>query len=425
MHLIVLLLVFFFCTSAVHADDNAPRFIRIPLLFITDRDQLPATKLQAIDFGPHRKYVGECLHEPFMGTGYCVVENVDNKVITPELKALGWEPAAPKEKLTASKAELVTGSNFDETEKKFYGKVHDQALLSKDKTLCIFAHGYKYTFRRSMFSAARLAYSAERPLLLYSWPSVAKLRSYTADENNVEWSQDHFNDMITDLKQMCASDPSVHLRMYAHSMGNRLVVRACPLLKEQSCFLEYNLICPDIDDGLVQHYARRYLSGKGTANIRLYISTKDKALAFSQLLHGGYVRLGECADSFGGLVGSILGDQNKANGDNNSEEERAYQELIAKTKARIQTIDFTNIDIGWMGHSIPDDLIASMSMTGKPSVGLSLEEVDSGNRGKTTNFFSKLTKVSDQDPNAKGLGKLLRVVKISPPTKVATKPANN
>jgi esterase/lipase superfamily enzyme len=422
MNLIVLLLVFLFCTSAAHADDNAPAFIRVPMLFVTDRNQLLPTKLQAIDFGPHRKYSGECLHDPFMGTAFCVVANVDKKPITPALKALGWEPAAPKEKETVTQATLIQADNFTDIQKKFYDKVHEQALLSPDKSIFIFAHGYKYTFHRALFSAARMAYNAERPLILYSWPSVAKLRSYTADENNVEWSQEHFNDVVVRLEKMCADDPSVTLRMYAHSMGNRLIVRACPLLREQKCFTEFNMICPDVDDGLVQHYARKYLSANGTAKIRIYMSQKDKALAFSQLLHGGYTRLGECADSFGGMVDFVLGNKDAAS----DKPDPNMEALLAKTKARMQTIDFTAIDLGWMGHSIPAKLICSMSFYGKPCTGLSLVDEESGSRGKTANFFAKLTKVTDKDEAETHLGKLLRVVKIKPgsaPTVASSTPA--
>ena len=144
----------------------------------------------------------------------------------------------------------------------------------------------------------------------YSWPSVGKLRSYDTDETNVEWSQDHFNDVITHLEQLCTADPSVKVRLFAHSMGTRLAVRATPLLREKLYLVEAALICPDVDDGLVQHYIRRYLSAKGTVTLRVYMSRHDKALAFSQLVHGGYTRLGEQADALSGWITKTLTAQN-------------------------------------------------------------------------------------------------------------------
>jgi esterase/lipase superfamily enzyme len=414
MHLIVLVILFFICSLNAHAADSAPRLVRIPLFFVTDRNQLPATKKCAIDFGSQRKYIGDCKHDPFLGTAYSVVENVEKKQITPDLAALGWAPAEPTDKLADSEAKLISKESFEANEKAFYDQIHQAALKEPDKTFFVFAHGYKYAFKRALFSAARLAYYAERPLVLYSWPSVGKLSAYDSDENNVEWSQDHFNDMIVQLEQLCADDPNVKIRLMAHSMGSRLLIRATPLLHEKHCFTEFALICPDVDDGLVKHYARRYLSVKGTTKIRLYMSQKDKALAFSQLMHGGYARLGEAADAIGSLVSTATG-QGNASSDTKTEspEDSAYRALLEKTKARMQTIDFTNIDLGWMGHSIPDKLICSMSYTNSPPPGLAFKPEESGARGKLSQRFSRMTKIHDAEPVAGGT--VLRVVRVSPP----------
>jgi hypothetical protein len=428
MHLAILALLFFLCIAPSMASDSAPRFLRVPVLYITDRNQLPTPKFGGVDFGPQRKYLGDCKHDPFMGTAYCVIENVDGKELTDYRKSLGWAPAEPKEKVTATQADVFKGDSFEANEKQFYATIHKEALLTPDKTFFVFAHGYKYAFRRALFSAAKLAYNAERPLILYSWPSVAKLRSYTADENNVEWSQDHFNDMVIQLEKVCSDDPSVHIRMMAHSMGNRLLIRACPLLREQKCFTEFAMICPDIDDGLVQHYARRYLSVNGTAEIRLYMSEKDKALAFSQLLHGGYTRFGECADAIGGMVSQVIGQkQNGSKGPSDADKEFAAR--LKKTAARMETIDFTNIDLGWMGHSIPAKVICSMSYTDTPGPGYALVKQESGQRGKTSNLFAKMTHTivpTSPDQEIMHAGNCLRVVKVNAPSnKVATKAAGS
>ena len=293
-------------TNQQAAADEAPnRFLRVPVFFITDRNLQP-TKSGEVNFGPHRKYIGDCKHDPFMGSAYCVVENIDRKPLNPHLRELGWSEATATDRLGAFKASPITDDNFDKIQKRFYDEVHARTIATGDKNLFIFVHGYKNTFNGALGTAAKLAYDAERPLILYSWPSVAKLRSYTSDENNVEWSQEHFNDFVLHLEQLCSADPSVKVRLFAHSMGTRLVIRATPFLAEKKYLVETALICPDIDDGLVKHYARRYLSTKGTTEIRLYMSRRDKALALSQVVHGGYTRLGEQADALGGLVTKAL-----------------------------------------------------------------------------------------------------------------------
>ena len=414
--ILAVLIGFFSLLSAANpalATEASDRFLRVPVFFITDRNLQP-TKTGDVDFGPQRKYIGECKHDPFMGSAYCVVENVEKKPLSDHLKELGWSQALSKDKLGDFKATTVTADSFEKIQKEFYEKVHEKAILTQDKNLFIFAHGYKNSFRAALLTAAKIAYNAERPLVLYSWPSAAKLRSYTTDECNVEWSQEHFNDVVTHLEKLCTDDPSVKVRYFAHSMGTRLLVRATPLLSEKKYMVEAALICPDIDDGLVKHYARRYLSVNGTAEIRLYMSRRDKALALSQLVHGGYTRLGEQADAIGGWVTKTLSGQSAeaaaTNPDDTKAQEAEFADRLKKTKGRMQTIDFTNIDKGLIGHNVPAKLICSMSFTGTPGAGLELVAEESGQRSKLSHAFSKLTKLKDTDDMSLA-GAVLKVMK--------------
>jgi esterase/lipase superfamily enzyme len=281
-------------------------------------------------------------------------------------------------------------------------------LLIPDKNVFVFIHGYKNSFQSGLHTAAKMSYYAERPLIFYSWPSVCRFRSYDSDENNCEWSQEHFNEVVTQLDTLCIADPSVKIRLMAHSMGSRLAVRACPLLREKRWLAEAALICPDIDDGLVKHYAKRYLSANGTCKIRVYMSQQDKALAISQFLHGGYTRFGERADSLSGWTLNAL------KGNSGNQASKDDPELAAKleaTKHRMQTIDFTNIDSGIVGHKVPAKLICSMSFTDGPPSGLKLVPERSGQRSKLSERLSKFTKLHDnQELSVKGI--CLRVVKL-------------
>ena len=390
------------------AIDAAPRFLRIPVFFITDRNLAPPKKNpDAVDFGPHRKYIGECKHDPYMGTAYCVMPNVEGKQLDKHLTDLGWAPAEGKEKEGDFKATLIKGEDFPSTEKTFYGRVSEEAKLNPDHTFFTFAHGYKNSFKTAIHTAAKLEYYAERPLIFYSWPSVCKFRSYDSDEGNNEWSQEHYNDMVNQLDAMCTNDPSLKVRMMAHSMGTRLVVRACPFLREKPWLVEAALICPDIDDGLVKHYAKRYLSEKGTTMIRVYMSQRDKALAISQIIHGGYNRLGECADSISawGAHAAV------ANAGKDNQDDPELAAVLEKTKKRMQTIDFTNIDTGMFGHQVPARLICSMSFTNQPCSGLTLVEEESGGRSKLSQRLSKATKLRNKE-ELSIKGNCLRVVKL-------------
>jgi hypothetical protein len=391
-----------FC-PLVSAEESASKFVRVPIFFLTDRNLVGDPKQSNFDFGPHRKYLGDCLHDPFVGNAYVVIENVDNKPITEALKAIGWQPAEKDKSQGLVTNTLVTGQNQEEIASKFYGALKEKCELTADKNVFIFAHGYKTSFRSAAHTAAWLAYNSERPTVLYSWPSVAKLRSYSSDENNVEWSQEHFNDMIGSLDTVCKEDPDIKIRLMAHSMGSRLLVRGIPFLREKPYIAEFALICPDVDAGLVKHYARRYFNPNGTAKVRLYMSRRDKALALSQIVHGGYTRLGECADSMSGMLGQVMGNK-PAPGENAEKiearkDDAAFKESIKLAQHRLQTIDFTQIDRGFIGHKIPARLVCSMSFNGKPGQGLELEQEESGKRSGLSNTFARITHLKDNSPH--------------------------
>jgi hypothetical protein len=397
-------------STPVQSIDTPPRFLRIPVFFITDRNLAPPKgHPDVIDFGPHRKYIGDCKHDPYMGTAYCVMPNVEGKRLDKHLSDLGWASVEGKQKEGDFKATLLPGDNFESIEKSFYGKIRDAALLTPDRNIFVFAHGYKNSFKSALHTAAKMEYYAERPLIFYSWPSVCKFRSYTSDENNCEWSQEHFNEVVNQLDSLCTQDPSLKVRLMAHSMGTRLTVRACPFLREKPWLVEADLICPDIDDGLVKHYAKRYLSANGKCVIRVYMSQRDKALAISQILHGGYNRFGECADSISAMASGVFKGNSAA--DKDAKDDAELAEVLEKTKHRMQTIDFTNIDSGPVGHKVPAKLICSMSFTDHPCAGLQLVPEEGGQRSKLSGRISKFTKLRNpQELSIKGT--CLRVVKL-------------
>jgi len=396
--------------AAALAADEAPALVRVPIYFVTDRNL--QSKEPAIKFGPHRKYIGDCEHDPFMGSGYCVVANTDKKALTPGLVAQGWAAADAQQKVGDAQISLIAAADFPEIQKKFFKAVEEKGVESEHKNIVLFSHGYKNSFESAWHTAARFSYQFESPVILYSWPSVAKLRSYSSDENNSEWSQEHYNDVLEKLEETCVAS-SLHLRIYAHSMGSRLAVRATPYLREKPHVVEVALVCPDVDQGLVKHYTRRYLSTKGTVKLRLYMSQRDKALALSQVLHGGYTRLGECADSIASMATSAFKLKDDAKAEAETEEDREFKERIERTKHRMQTIDFTEFDTGMIGHQIPVEVIKSMAFTDAPGPGLELVPQESGQRSRTSRMFTAITKTKQQQHSIVPQENCLRLVKAS------------
>jgi esterase/lipase superfamily enzyme len=307
----------------------------IPIYYVTDRN------LKGETFGVYRRYPSQCKHEMYYGTTFVAVPNTKKKIENEKLKALGWELSDKRPPKIAPK-DRIDPANCEVAKKQFFDRLKKELDQTGKPDLCMFVHGACDPFEDSSQDAAELAYSLEKPMILYSWPATNKWRGYFVDAGNNEWSQGHFNQFCKDLMAFKAEHP-LQLTSISHSMGNRLVIRALPIVYGKGLVSDWELVSPDIDADTCRHYTMGYQEIKST--LRLYVSNRDKLLPFSQILHGGYYRLGEAA----------------------------MPTVSRHVKAKLlERIDFTAIDHGFTGHSIPNDLIANMVASNTPGSQLAL-----------------------------------------------------
>jgi esterase/lipase superfamily enzyme len=190
----------------------------------------------------------------------------------------------------------------------------------------IFIHGYNVSFADAARRAAQIAYDLgfQGLPMLYSWPSEGTTLRYSVDENNARWTLPRFQDFLrTALTKIGAK--TVHT--IAHSMGNRVLIEGLTrfdvaALPPGSAQLE-NIIfaAPDIDAGVFKDIAATF---HGRANrFTLYSSSNDVALKASQTL-AKYPRAGQSQP----------------------------EPVIA---AGVDTIDASDLDTGFMGHSYIGD----------------------------------------------------------------------
>jgi esterase/lipase superfamily enzyme len=348
------------------AAGTVPKYIRIPVYYLTDRNQLEKTKNGVVDFGCERKYRGVCKHELFMGMAYCCIRNTENKTFSPSMEQQGWE-------LTKRNSEgpdgttLIKADTYKDVQNQFYDDVYKSAVGTPDHEAFVFVPGYMSTFESGMRSAARLSYYGERPVILYSWASKGRFSEYFADEATVEWSQEHFNEFLSHVSQFAERTPPVYSRLYAHSMGGRLVLRATPVIKKNHSLREVSVVCPDVDDGLVKHYAAKYFDGNGDMLVRLYISKRDFMLRLSQFVHGGYSQLGEDHQPLDSLLPKTANKFVPT-----AAADAAEIPCAEELRRKLLTIDFTAVDIGTLGHRIPVELLTGLSQTGTPPAPLKL-----------------------------------------------------
>lgn len=356
------------------ANETVPKFFRIPVFYATDRNKLPKSKKRdEIDFGNERRYTGICPHHMYLGVAYCNIQNTEHKCFSDEMKKLGWQ-LPRKSGEGPDGIDVIEAETYQDESTKFFDQVHDKAKETPDKEVFMFVPGYMSTFESGLRSSARFAYYSERPLILYSWPSKGKFTQYFSDEATIEWSQDHFNDIINKMNLLGYRDTPVHSRVYAHSMGGRLVLRATPYFRNSKSVREVAVVCPDVDDGVVKHYAASYFNDKSQMLVRLYLSKRDFMLKISQAVHGGYKRLGEDSSQ---PLDTVL-----------PAKDRALVKDVPVTPGcpeglnrRLLTIDFSDVDVGTLGHRIPVEVLAGMSQQGNPGGKLKLNLITP--KGKT------------------------------------------
>jgi esterase/lipase superfamily enzyme len=172
----------------------------------------------------------------------------------------------------------------------FYGEINK--IDSNDAF--VFIHGFNQDFAKAARRTAQIAYDLDYhgAPIFYSWPSTGSvgiigIRDYEADEESIEYSEEHF---IIFLKDLITKTDAKKIHLIAHSMGNRLLTRALRSLIRQSdiksrlpVFNQIILAAPDIDARLFEKVIAPRIKGV-SERITLYASSNDKALAASRNL---------------------------------------------------------------------------------------------------------------------------------------------
>jgi hypothetical protein len=238
------------------------------------------------------------------------------------------------------------------------------------RQVLLFVHGYNSSHSYSVRKTAQLAGDLQlvdcagqvRGLAVaYSWPSQDSLIGYLADEENAEWTQQRLVPFIEALSEV-AREEGAQLQIMAHSMGCRAVVRALaqiPLMRgknARSSIIASNvvLLAPDVSRPLFDQYFARFMPLIG--HLTIYVSSRDRALAISGLIHRSHQRLGFLGTALelpGRLAGRLAG------GLTNLVDDDDHRELgpslgHAADPSKIDMIDVSSGLADPLGHSYED-----------------------------------------------------------------------
>lgn len=108
----------------------------------------------------------------------------------------------------------------------FHANLHDLVARSQARDIVVFVHGFNVSLEQAAARAAQIA--EDMPfhgvMVAFSWHSAARTEAYLTDEALAEryfWNLAQF---IADLRRDLEDDVRIHL--LAHSMGNRVALRA-------------------------------------------------------------------------------------------------------------------------------------------------------------------------------------------------------
>jgi len=347
--------------ESIEAAAHIPKYLQIPILYVTDRELTGET------FGTHRRYASFCQHHMYYGTEFVTVANDQAKSDSQLFERLGWKVVDKKEAKFSPK-DRIDPQDPEKAKAAFFDRAQKSLDQSENRRLGVFVHGSIDAFEDASQDAAQLAYSLQTPLIMYSWPAGSHTRGYFIDGSNCEWSQEHFNTFCGDLSDFSAKHP-IEVTAIAHSMGNRLLVRALHLVYDKQFVKNWELVSPDIDADTCRHYVIG-LKPNGS-KFRLYVSNKDKLLPVAQMLAGGYYRLGEADDPM------------------------KLPKVWETTDAPFERIDFTAVDKGFEGHTIPSELIANIVNTNSAGPGLQLVPESEVHAGRLEKFADRALKLND------------------------------
>ncbi|MBX9722052.1 MAG: alpha/beta hydrolase, partial [Candidatus Obscuribacterales bacterium] len=379
----------------------------VPVLFVTDRSPQKTT------FGPRRVLEKNTVARVNSGIVELSVERYKNAPLADWQKSPA-NTVIPKEKPT--KITEFKGLTTYDLHDEFDAALKEALKRSPQKEVFIFVHGFNNSFDVAATNAAHLALSTGCPVILYSWPSAAKVFRYSLDECNNEWSQEHFNQF---LEQMLVTKEATGAKftIVAHSMGNRLFVRAIPILAGKGLFNDMYMVNPDFDAETFIHYLSRYIPTAGLrtgVKAQLLVSRKDNALSLAECLFGGYTRLGQGIDSTLSaltspqLFGSVWKKAVPLQAEPQAELPAPDPALISSIHHAFRMIDVTALDYGVIGHKVPHDFISWMHFKNQTPPGFELKTEKEMRANRLSNLFARKSKQYLESPT----GEISTVVRV-------------
>ncbi|MGH7180231.1 MAG: alpha/beta hydrolase, partial [Tepidisphaeraceae bacterium] len=214
----------------------------------------------------------------------------------PSLIIFGQGPPPEAELQALRKAEA-------ETQKKFLDQLNAQLAKTPRKEVFLFIHGFNVDFPGSILTIGELWHflGREGVPMAYSWPAgEGTLRAYEYTNQSAMFTIYHLKQTL----RLIASCPAVEkVHIIAHSRGTAvasgavrelvLEIRGKGDLKKELKLGTAALCAADLDFDVVIQQNVTARAGEAVDATAIYAFKGDKALAFSNWLSGGAMRVGD------------------------------------------------------------------------------------------------------------------------------------
>jgi esterase/lipase superfamily enzyme len=255
-------------------------FVRVPVLFVTDRQRLETPE------GDHRYFSGQRGKENSTSFGRVDVrlpaEGFSQGSSIPIGMTIVNEENA-KEGVTVAAPEILDRQEFMTAIRHY----REAVPASVPTRALVFIHGFNVTYVDAVAAAARLAFGVgiDAVPIAISWPSQGRIFRYWQDEDAIQNSTEQLRPIF---RQLLSEADVAEVIVVAHSMGTRLTTRVLSQLELQKAPLPKltRLIFAAGDLGeeeFVGLWPRlKTLPSKGWTS---YTSSNDFALLASRIIH--------------------------------------------------------------------------------------------------------------------------------------------
>lgn len=215
--------------------------------------------------------------------GRCVVQ------VSKDRPMGGFDSAWWRTVLCLKKDDILIGGTSIESPESFWSSLMDAMKRedSKERVAIIFVHGYCNTFLDAVATAAAIGHDAGKGVAataMFSWPSLGKsgAQKYIRDGELAAASELAFEAFF---REFLLKSGATRVHLIAHSMGNRVVLRALERLKaskprEHEAFANVVFAAPDVERQLFLDLLPR--TRIADERRTLYASERDLALKVSK-----------------------------------------------------------------------------------------------------------------------------------------------